>query len=242
MKGLTITLLVLIFLGLVVGGIFYFSNNLINSCELEEVQGTPVSISQAQSFALFRVTENNKPYTWIPLGYLQSNDINGEKNYYVFIFVKDGFNLNTLDKLKSNILTAQSEEDKYQFNDVATIVVSAIKEEKQLIRHFRGLPEYFVEEDNIESLLTKNGEERGNLILDNQGTTAYFEILSNSKNTGNLIRVSDKKIISSKDLIDFKEASEQRRLSAMSSTECEQYKIALQEASQAHIAEWNKFS
>ena len=242
MKGLLITLVVLICLGLTVGVIFYFSNNSATSCKLDEVQFTPVSPSQAQSVALAQAIRNNPPFDWTSAGYIPSNDINGEQRYYVFIFVKEGFNLNTLEKLKANLLTAQSDDEKYQFNDVATVVVSAVKEDKQIFRHFRGLPEYFVEKSNIESSLANKGEAAGSLVLDVQGTTAYFEILRNSKTTGDLIRVPNKEIVSIQTLTELKETNEKRTLSSLDNSKCEQYKKALQEARQANIAEWNKFN
>ena len=102
----------------------------------------------------------------------------------------------------------------------------------------------FVEKSNIKNYVegNYNGKTIGNLVLASQGTTAYYEILSNSKPSGDLIRVPDKEITSTKSLVDLKENNEKRRLSGYSKDECESYKKAIEEARQSHITEWDSFN
>ncbi|MBS3066511.1 hypothetical protein J4205_01685 [Candidatus Pacearchaeota archaeon] len=244
MKWLLIIIGFLIISGIVIGAVFYLPNISKNSCELDDVQLTQIPVSLAQSVASEQVHRNNPPFNWTSIGYIQAEDIIGEQYYYVFIFVKEGFNLNTLDKFEKNALSAQSDDEKYQFNDVATVIVGAVKEDKQIFRHFRGIPEFFVEKSNIKNYVegNYNGKTIGNLVLASQGTTAYYEILSNSKPSGDLIRVPDKEITSTKSLVDLKENNEKRRLSGYSKDECESYKKAIEEARQSHITEWDSFN
>lgn len=151
--------------------------------------------------------------------------------------------MDTLNELERNALNSKSDDEKYQFNDVATVIVGAVKEDKQIFRHFRGIPEFLAEKSNIKEYVEENynGKTTGDLILASQGTTAYYKILLNSKDSGDLIRVPNKAIVSAKSLIDLKESNERRRLSELSKDECESYKKAIQEAEQAHISEWDSF-
>ncbi len=257
-KLILVILLVVVALLLSVSLFFVFSNSKSNSnqlgsnknylnqnneeivdCDLKIKRETLVSLDLAKAVGAVRLSKFYPGFNWVFVGNIITYDMYGDQAGYVLIFRKDTYGLNTLEKLESNTQTAQSDNEKYQFDNVATIMTGAMKEDKLILRHFRGVPEFFGKREEIRAYVESNypGKTIGRVISLTPMSFGYEIINRNSgKATGDMI--SNNKIISLPNEIARVEKNKNRR---MSWKECEAYQNAVLEAIKANIAEWNSF-
>jgi hypothetical protein len=240
---LKIILPILVIILLIFVGVFLFFNKNIlspnsNSCQIETSKVTPVSLELAKSVATLHVHSNNKPYNWSYVGnYVVYNSL-GDINYYLLIFRKSEFiSLDTLEKLEqnANLFSDSDNDQKYQFENLATVMVAAMKEDGVVKRHYRGIPEPIAEKLKIE----KKYGTVSNLISDSPMGNFYYSIEGDK-----IVKVLDHSVNSLSELKKLSEDSQKRKeegYARLSKDDCERYQKAITEAEQAHIEEWNKF-
>ncbi len=224
------------------------------TCKIEETRETPVSLQLAKSVGENYLPKYYPESDWVYVGdYPVYNSI-GDINYYLFIFRKSEFiTLSTLEKLERNAkLFSDSSSDesdqKYQFNNIATVMTGSMKEDKLIQRHYRGIPEAIGKKLEIKGFIEDKYSKKtiGSLISDSPMGTFYYEIIdkNSKKPSGNIISVYDFSIISRSDLIknqkDIQKRKEQR-YSTYDKEECKKYQNAILEAEKAHILEWNEY-
>lgn len=259
MRKILIGVIAVIILALIVGAMLIFNEDIFNSnqgewCKITETRETSVPLQLAKAVGEDYVSKYYPEFSWVYVGdYLVENSF-GDANYYILIFRKSEFTtLNTLEKLEQNAkLFSDSSSDesdkKYQFNNIATVMTSAMKEDKLIQRHYRGIPEVIGKKLEIKDFVEDkySGKTIGSLITDFPMGVFYYEIVDkNSKEfSGNVISVYDNSIISRSDLVknqnNIQERKEQR-YSTYESDECERYQGAISEAEKAHIDEWNGY-
>lgn len=258
MKKILISVIAVIILVLITGVMFVLNKDTSNSsqgtCKITETRETFVPPLLAKAVGENQVMNNYPESGWVYVGsYLVENSF-GDSNYYLLIFRKSGFTtLNTLEKLEQNAKlfsdsSSEESDKKYQFNDIATVMTGAMKEDKLIQRHYRGIPEVIGKKLEIKDFVenTYSGKTIGNLVSDSPMGGFYYEIVDkNSKEfLGNVISVFDNSIISRSDLVknqnDIQERKEQR-YSTYENDECERYQNAISEAEKAHIDEWNGY-
>lgn len=251
-------LIILIVLVSVVGAIFLFNNDSLdlnlNKCKIEETREIPVSLELAKSAGENSVHKYYPEFDWIYIGNYIAYSSTGGINYYILIFRKSEFTtLNTLEKLEQNAKlysdTSSDESDqKYQFNDIATIMTASMKEVNAIQRHYRGIPGVIGKKLKIKEFIENKYSEKtiGNLILDSPMGTFYYEIVdkNSKKSSSNLISAQDFSIVPVADLIKSRKNIQERKekgYSAYDKEKCEWYQGAILEAEKAHIVEWNEF-
>jgi hypothetical protein len=207
-----------------------------SKCDIKTTSETPVSLELAKAFATKQVHENNRPYNWSYVGNYEIFDSYGKKTYYLIIFRKSELNaFDTLDKLEQNALAQKDDEQKYQFNNIATVMTSSMKEVKPLQRHYRGIPEPAAKKLEIEKEFGKVS----NLITDSPMGNFYFEI-----SNGNAIKIYDNTVMSISELKKASEEIQKRKDSQyanLNEGDCKRYQEAITEAEQAHMIEWNSY-
>jgi len=116
----------------------------------------------------------------------------------VVISSVDFMTLNTLEKLEQNAkLFSNTNSDeidqKYQFNNIATVMTGSMKEDKLIQRHYRGIPEVIGKKLEIKEFIENKYPEKtvGSLISDSSMGIFYYEIIdkNSKKPSGNLISV-----------------------------------------------------
>ena len=237
-------------------GVFYFAKPtlILPGCQINEVRKTPVSLELAKFVASDQVHRNNPPFVWVYVGSQLVYSSLGDINYYIIVFRKNEFTtFTTLEQLGQNAKlysdsTQEGSENKYQFNDIATVMTGTMKEDKLIQRHFRGISEAIGKRLEAKDFVEKNypGKTIGNLIADSSTGTNYYEIIdkTSKKSSNNLISMNDFSIVSLSDLEKNQEDLQKRkeqRYSTYEEDECDSYKKAVEEARQASISEWNSF-
>ncbi len=243
---------IVLIIALIISGIFLFGN--FDGCEINEIRETPVSLELAKAVAQDNVERANPPFEWVYVdGYIVDNSF-GESNYYVIIFRKKDFTtFSSLEQLEQNAeqfssSTSDESDKKYLFNDIATVITGAMKEDKLIQRSFRGIPEANGKKLEIKDFVESNypGKTIGKLIADSPSGSSYYEIVFNSgEPTGDLISVYDLRIVSIESLRENQESIEERKqetYNKYSRDECEYYQQAFEERIMDNLAQWNNFA
>jgi len=269
--SILIWILAILILIILAGGILFFVNlnngDIIgtSNCEIKELRETLVSLELAKSVGENYIPKYYPEFEWMCIGSYDIYNSFGDIKYYVLIFRKSEFmNLNTLEKLEQNAkLFSYSAEDynelnneqkqvndeqRYQFNNTATIITGSMKEDKLIQNHFRGISEAIGKRLEIKEFVENKylGRTIGNLVSDSPMGQVYYEIVEKDslEKSGDLIKIRDYSIISNSDLIKIQEDIQERKQKKNSGYDkemCEFLKKAIIEAREAHIAEWNKF-
>ncbi len=216
-------------------------------CEIKEIRENPISLELAQRVAKNQIQSLEDPsFNWTLVGYIQAYDIYGNQEAYVNIFRKESYSLDTLEKLEARSKlfsdsTTEESDGKYQFNDVATVIVSVWKEDKILLRHYRGLPDFFVDRQKIKDFIETRypGKTLGKSIAITPVDFKYEIVDENSKRTGEIIGW-ELKTSSIAETIARMEKNAKEKYSKFSDEQCKQIKEALSDAKNAQIAVWNK--
>lgn len=247
-----IIILVIAFVIIIFGYIFFKKkleineNSLsFNNCVIKENKGSIIFVNIAQTFAQKHVLQNNKPYDWVPVGYYPVYDSSDSINYYGFVFRKTDYTkLTTLDELEKNASNySLSNDDRYQFNNIASVWTGASEGQKILMRHYRGIPEIIAEKEKIKQFVKdKYGDKTiGNIIADSEAGKMYLDIVSKSdgKSTGDVIGL-DYSIVSKNELIKSQEKIEERRYTNLSNDSCNSTKQAILEREADLKRQWNE--
>jgi len=245
---------ILILIILFIAGIFFISNKGtsipgLNSCQIEASSETPVSLDLTKKVGINHVHLNNQPYNWTHIGSYPVYDALGNIYSHIHIFRKNDFlSLTTLEKLEqesSLYLDSSQEKSEVFFNNIATVITGAIKEDKLIQRHFRGVPEIVIKKIEVKKNVEENypGKTIGRMISDSEAEPNYYEIVDkdSKKGSGKLININDLAIKSVSDLIKRQKEIIERRYASLSEKECQAMQQAVLESEKAHILEWGKF-
>ena len=240
-----------IFILILITGYFYYTNNksigvdfLIGGCEIVENAGEAVAVNTAQTFAQKHVIANNKPYSWVPIGYYPVYNSSDSINYYAFVFRKSDFTkFTTLNSLEQNADNSSEDDDKYQFNDIASVWTGASDGQKLLMRHYRGIPEIVAEKTKIKEFIESKYPDKtiGNIVADSEAGKMYFDIVtkSNGKSTGDIIGL-DYSEVSKRELISNRDGANEKRYSHLSGDECAKMKQAVLQRESDFKEQWSK--
>lgn len=255
MKKIIIGILSILILILIAGYFYYAKNKSIDAnfflggCEIEENNGEVVAVNIAQTFAQKHVMANNKPYNWVPVGYYSVYNSSASINYYAFVFRKSDYTkfttLSGLEQNASNYSDKSSDDDnKYQFNDIASVWTGASNGQKLLMRHYRGIPEIVAEKIKVRNFIENKYQDKtiGNIIADSEAGKMYFDIVSKSggKSTDDIIGL-DYLIVSKKELVNNQERIEERRYSSLKAGDrCEKMKQAILEREADFRKQWSE--
>lgn len=211
----------------------------LGACVIEDNRGNAVPTDVAQAVALSQVNKNNTPFNWVSVGYYPMYRSSGEVNYYAFVFRKAEFTkLTTLDSLEQNAskysdTTQEGSDNKYQFNDIASVLTGAFDGDSLIIRHYRGIPEIVGKKAELKEYVENKYQSKtiGNIIADSPMGKIYFEIVNKSNNgvTGEIIGL-DYVVISKNELVDYQvevKARKSNRYMSLNQKECDGYKQAL---------------
>lgn len=113
-------------------------------------QGAPpevMPLELARYIALEHVHANNQPFAWEQAAHRVLVDIEGQPTAHAFLFAKTGGVLSGADSLADHVAAkADADPDElYAFNDVATVITGTTDDSALILRHFRGIPEFWVE-------------------------------------------------------------------------------------------------
>ncbi len=256
MKKIIITILIILVLVLIAGYLYYSKNKSIDTnfflggCKIEENKGEAIAVNTAQIFAQKHVIANNKPYNWVPVGYYPIYNSSDSINYYAFVFRKSDYSkfttLNSLEQNASSYSDKSSDDDnKYLFNDIASVWTGATNVQNLLMRHYRGISGIVAEKIKIRNFIENKYQDKtiGNIIADSEGGPMYFDIVSKSsgKSTGDVIRL-DYSIFSKKELVNNLKKIEKRRYAGLSSDRCNKMKQAILERETDFKKQWSKVS
>jgi hypothetical protein len=122
---------------------------------------TIVEVGLAQHVATQHVHANNQPYQWHALDYIVLYDIDGNPNAYAFVFSKTESRFKVpIDlrrhmearmpsagskQLKQAQGSVDTDNNLFAFDDLATVITGATTDSSLILRHFRGLPEFWIE-------------------------------------------------------------------------------------------------
>ncbi len=216
----------------------------LSGCVIEENRGETVPVDIAQAVAQRNVINNNKPYNWVPVGYYPVYNSSDSINYYAFVFRKSDYSkFTTLDSLEQNASNYSDGDNKYQFNDIASVWTGASNGQKLLMRHYRGIPEIVAEKMKIKNFINDKYQDKtiGNIIADSEAGKMYFDIVNKSggKSTGNIIGL-DYSIVSKKELINNQEKIEEKRYAGLSGDRCDKMKRAILERDTDFMRQWSE--
>jgi len=259
-------LLVVIFPVLLIlagGGLYFLSNaprtpsssssppsSFYSTCdtfELVKDKRNPVPLELAKSVASAYVYKAYPGYNWVFVGQIPAYSAYfGYQSGHVFIFRKDLAPLSTLEELERHARgkpeANQAESSiKYLFNDIATIITGAMKEDELILRHFRGLPQFFVKKQENKEYVEGNfpGKTIGRLIMHTPLSFGYEILFKDSqKATGDII--FGERIDSSSSMTKTYQNNLKRK-SEIHAEECKWYKDAIIEAKEANIREWDSY-
>ncbi|KKR61510.1 hypothetical protein A2643_02225 [Candidatus Nomurabacteria bacterium RIFCSPHIGHO2_01_FULL_39_220] len=261
-NGFAVPIIISILAILAIGGglLIYKNKNItqyigakLGACTIEENRGDTVSPDIAKAVALNQVINNNKPYNWVSVGYYPIYGSSGLVNYYAFVFRKSEFTkfttLNSLEQNASNYSDKSSDDDnKYQFNDIASVLTGTAEGDALIIRHYIGIPEIIAKKIEIKKFVENKDRDKtiGNIISDSPMGKAYYEIISKSNNkvTDEVIGL-DYLIVSKNELANYqtevKDRANKRYLS-FDQKECEKYKQAIVEREKDLKNQWEKYN
>jgi len=221
-------------------------------CVIEENRGNIISPDVAQVVALAQVNRVYPEFNWVPVGYYSLYGSSNLLNYYAFVFRKSEYKkFITLDSLEQNASkysdkTSDESDNKYQFNDIASVWTGVSDGQNLIMRFYRGIPEITGKKVEIQKFVeNKYGDKTiGNIISDSLAS-GKFEIVnkSNNKPTGNVISL-DYSIVSKDELIKHQEELNTRslkRYASLSKEKCESYKQALIEREKDLKSQWSRY-
>jgi hypothetical protein len=261
-KGFVVPVIISIIAILAIGGglLIYKNKNVtqyigtkLGACIIEENRGNTVSPDIAKAIALNQVINNNKPYNWVPVGYYSIYGSSGLVNYYAFVFRKSEFTkfttLSSLEQNANNYSDKSSDDDnKYQFNDIASVWTGASDGQKLIMRHYRGIPGIIAEKIKIKKFVEdKYGDKTiGNIIADSEAGKMYFEIInkSNNKETGDVISLNYS-ISSKNELVKSQNELNDRIAKGHASYDqklCDRLKQAMTEREADFKNQWGKYN
>lgn len=236
----------------VVGGYFYFKDNF--GCRVQESRATPVSLSQANAFALKQANDNNRPFNWVNVGHYLVNDSLDKPKYYIFIFRKnEAIKFDTLEKLEENAKlfsdsSAEGADEKMRVKDIATVITGAVKEDKPLVSHYRGIPASMARKMEIREFVEKKfpGLTIGSLHYDSERDEGYYEIIGiiSKEPTGDVIRVANNDIVTRSKMIrlsrDITQSSQEKYV-YLGDKECRLLKKSLLERTAEFQKQWDGY-
>lgn len=135
-----------------------------------------IEIDVAQFVADEYVHKYYPEFHWINVDHVVIHDIEGSVAAYAFIFSKASSSLRSASDLRNHIIEKTTElkqtrvivnegdvlddqekkrvisieEELYNFNNLASIITGATSDSKLILRHFRGLPEFWVESQSLD--------------------------------------------------------------------------------------------
>lgn len=139
-----------------------------------------IEIDLARFVASEQVHRNNPPFEWLAVDHIVLHDIDGAVRAYAFLFAKSDTSFKTPEDLRRHILeksallsqaqakaasappdsqtegvtpklVVEAEEALYAFNDLATVITGAVSDSPLILRHFRGIPEFWVQTETLNS-------------------------------------------------------------------------------------------
>ena len=156
-----------------------------------------IQVEVAQFVANQHVHSNNAPFEWRHVDYIVLHDLNGDAAAYAFVFSKLATEFRSADDLKLRILKKaeyllgvqstvnptksqsnaqtgaaimEAEENLFGVNDFATVITGANTVSPLILRHFRGIPEFWIKKEVLDSKST---------MLENKTLGLYGVIMIN---------------------------------------------------------------
>jgi len=144
----------------VIFGILIFLILVLVGClnENNEIKSKTINLELAE-FVAKDYLPKYYPGDYEVLDHIDMYDLEGKLAAYAFIFKKSGFKLDSLEEMKLLVEETESVPEKYFTEETATVVVSAINTESPLMRCYRGLPQIFVAESDIENFIKEEYSE-----------------------------------------------------------------------------------
>ncbi len=141
-------------------------------------EATSIKVSLAQYVASRQVHRNNPPFDWQVVDHMVLHDIDGRVRAYAFLFAKVDTAFQSTEDIQRHILeksallreaqeeasnappgtqvagvtpdsVVKAEEALYNFNGLATVITGATSDSKLILRHFRGIPEFWVNAETL---------------------------------------------------------------------------------------------
>jgi len=139
-----------------------------------------IDIGLARYVARQHVQRNNQPFEWRSVDHMVLHDTEGGVRGYAFVFAKAETDFRSPADLRRHIeeksdrlreaqekaanaklgaqadgqtpaAVVEAEENLYNFNDLATVITGARSDSPLILRHFQGLPEFWVEAETLGS-------------------------------------------------------------------------------------------
>lgn len=253
---------------------------------------TTIEVDLAKFVASQHVQRNNQPFEWRNVDHMVLYDVEGSVRGYAFVFAKAETNFRSPTDLQRHIqekydrlleareqaaiakpkaqadgqtppTVVNAEENLYNFKDLATVITGATSDSPLILRHFRGLPEFWVEAETLGSpasarlygkplqvsrvimitpmdfrLTVSEGAERAIASGDLRNTQRGA-----IPNTVQVLKVHGKKLermSTVRKAHQDVEARKKQRFNALKPADQEKYQQALQDRSKTLAAEWKK--
>lgn len=166
LHGSLISVLVILFMT--------FGNFRIVHAKNPTTNSTMINMDLARFVAKQHVQKFYPGFQWSSIDHMVVHDINGSVVAYAFIFSKSSLwsindlQIHVIEKYKklnqiedkindgstsidqNQLNKSQIEEELYSYNDIATVITGATSNSKLILRHFRGLPDFWVEAQSID--------------------------------------------------------------------------------------------
>ncbi len=258
------------------------------SAQIQTNSFASIDIELARFVASQHVHRNYQPLKWQSLDCIVLHDTEGAINGYAFVFASAGADFRSAADLQGHVRekTAQllaakekaatttpelqangptpatvvdAEKDLYSFNDLATVITGATTDSPLVLRHFRGLPEFWVEAETSGSVAPMRPDEKtiqvSHVIM---VTPMDFRLVAAGEDKAAL-RKPQRAIIPDsarvfkvhsqiaepmsqvKQAAQQTEARKQRRLNSLKPADRQKYERALKDREKALAAEWQRY-
>jgi hypothetical protein len=258
----------------------------------QPMQPSMIDIKLAQFVASQQVQRNNPPFEWRSVDHIVLHGTEGDVRGYAFVFAKAEIKLRSPADLQRHIqeksdrlheaqeeaakakpgaqavgetptAVVEAEENLYNFNDLATVITGATSDSSLILRHFRGLPEFWVEAETLDSpasarlygkslqvsrvimitpmdfrLAASEGAERALTKADLR--SAQKATIPDSSQVLKIHGRRLEKMSSVRKARQDVEARKQQRLSTLKPADQQKYEQALQDRAKALAGEWDQ--
>ncbi len=163
--------------------VFFFAS-IDSYSQSQTTPSTVIELDLAQFVASEQVHCNNPPFKWHAIDHMVLHDIDGEVCAFAFLFAKSDSAFKTQEDLRRHILekstllnhaqeeNAEANPDSriegvtpdslveaegalYAFSDLATVITGAVSDSPLIQRHFRGIPEFWIQAETLDASTTK---------------------------------------------------------------------------------------
>lgn len=114
-------------------------------------QGALIDLDLARFAATNHVHLRNPPFEWLSVDHMVLHDVDGTVSAYAFVFAKHGSSLRSPALLKQHLQDAAAGKSDGQrrsdtlTNELATVITGAVDGSPVILRHFRGISDFWVE-------------------------------------------------------------------------------------------------